>query len=621
MAGRSSVFLEQDQIDDLRELFESIDVDGSGSIEMDELGQALEACGVKLPQYKVRVLQEECAKSDKNKDGKLDMAEFKALYIKLKKDQDFGHVFKKSISARTDIQQTTGGSEGSSHSVRDSERIAFASWINRNLEDDEDCKPYLPIDPDTGDLFQKVKDGILLCKLINQSVPDTIDERTINKTNLKLVYLRLENHNLCLNSARSIGCNVVNIGHADLDAGTPHLVLGLLWQIIRIGLLSEINLQAHPGLVLLLEEGETIDDLMKLSPEEILIRWVNYHLRNAQANRQISNFSGDIKDSEAYTYLLHQISPKDAGVNLDPLMEQDGEMRAEAMLKEADKIKCRAFVTSKDVCKGNAKLNLAFVANLFNTYPALEKPDDMDVEIIEETREEKTYRNWMNSMGVNPHVNRLYSDLQDGLILFQLYDIIKKGCVNWNKVVKTFNKMRATFEKIGNCTYAVELGKEVKFSLVGVGGKDIYDGNTTLTLGLIWQLMRAYTLSVLRNMSDDDKPIEDKFILQWVNDKLKEGQKTCGVSSFKDPSLATGLPILHLIDCIAPKKINWDNVKKEPESDEDNMLNAKYAISMGRKVGARIYALPEDIVEVKAKMIMTIFACLMTVGWKRDENE
>ncbi len=39
--------------------------------------------------------------------------------------------------------------------------------------------------------------------------------------------------------------------------------------------------------------------------------------------------------------------------------------------------------------------------------------------------------------------------------------------------------------------------------------------------------------------------------------------------------------------------------------------NAKYAISMARKIGARIYALPEDITEVKPKMIMTVFACLM----------
>ena len=32
---------------------------------------------------------------------------------------------------------------------------------------------------------------------------------------------------------------------------------------------------------------------------------------------------------------------------------------------------------------------------------------------------------------------------------------------------------------------------------------------------------------------------------------------------------------------------------------------------MARKAGARIYALPEDIAEVKPKMVMTVFACLM----------
>lgn len=32
---------------------------------------------------------------------------------------------------------------------------------------------------------------------------------------------------------------------------------------------------------------------------------------------------------------------------------------------------------------------------------------------------------------------------------------------------------------------------------------------------------------------------------------------------------------------------------------------------MARKIGAKVYALPEDIVEVKPKMVMTVFACLM----------
>ena len=52
---------------------------------------------------------------------------------------------------------------------------------------------------------------------------------------------------------------------------------------------------------------------------------------------------------------------------------------------------CRVFVSPEDVVTGNYKLNLAFVANLFNSYPALEAPDDIDLaEIYEETREEKS---------------------------------------------------------------------------------------------------------------------------------------------------------------------------------------------------------------------------------------
>ena len=61
------------------------------------------------------------------------------------------------------------------------------------------------------------------------------------------------------------------------------------------------------------------------------------------------------------------------------------------MLQEADKIECRSFVSKNDVVNGNAKLNLAFVANLFNMYPALEDVDDeITGNLVEETREEKS---------------------------------------------------------------------------------------------------------------------------------------------------------------------------------------------------------------------------------------
>ena len=46
---------------------------------------------------------------------------------------------------------------------------------------------------------------------------------------------------------------------------------------------------------------------------------------------------------------------------------------------------------------------------------------------------------------------------------------------------------------------------------------------------------------------------------------------------------------------------------------QDCMSNAKYAITMARRIGAPVYALPEDLTEVKHKMVMTVYASLMLV--------
>lgn len=59
----------------------------------------------------------------------------------------------------------------------------------------------------------------LCSKLINIAVPGTIDERAINTKKVLNPWERNENHTLCLNSAKAIGCTVVNIGTQDLAEG------------------------------------------------------------------------------------------------------------------------------------------------------------------------------------------------------------------------------------------------------------------------------------------------------------------------------------------------------------------------------------------------------------------
>lgn len=302
--------------------FLQIDKNNDGYIELKELKDALDLVGFKLPGYQVReMISEYTNKQRSNHQGKLSYEEFEALCFDLKA-KDVASTFKTVVSKKENLE-TLGGmssqsAEGTTHSVRMEEQLAFSDWINSNLGHDVDLKHLLPIDGEGRELYAKIKDGILLCKIINHSCPDTIDERAINKKNLT-VYREFENLTLALVSSQAIGCNIVNIDAHDLAKGKPHLVLGLLWQIIRIGLFSHITLDSCPGLASLLFDGERLEDLMKLSPEAILLRWVNHHLSNAGISRRCTNFQSDIVDSEVYSHLLKQIAANDAGVTLEAL--------------------------------------------------------------------------------------------------------------------------------------------------------------------------------------------------------------------------------------------------------------------------------------------------------------
>jgi hypothetical protein len=66
------------------------------------------------------------------------------------------------------------------HTIGEYEKVALFAHINSYLRDDLVVKRYLLIDPMKNDLFDIVKYGILLCKLINVVVLGTIDDQEVN---------------------------------------------------------------------------------------------------------------------------------------------------------------------------------------------------------------------------------------------------------------------------------------------------------------------------------------------------------------------------------------------------------------------------------------------------------
>lgn len=107
----------------------------------------------------------------------------------------------------------------------------------------------MPINPQSDDLFDACSNGVLLCKLINAAVPDTIYEQTINKRQNLNIFQTKENLNLAINAAKSIGCKVISIVPESIMDRREHLILGLIWQIIKILMLAPINLKQHPELL------------------------------------------------------------------------------------------------------------------------------------------------------------------------------------------------------------------------------------------------------------------------------------------------------------------------------------------------------------------------------------
>jgi len=624
-----------DKVAEFKEAFDAWNADGNAYLDQSEMKTAMAGLGVDVSQ-----LSDMLKEVDQNNDGNIDFGEFLDALWKVKNGDATG--FTKMVNKQVELIAIKTASGGVKSYSQD-EVTAFANHLNYCLGDDKKLKYLMPINPDNLDLMEKVADGCLIAKFINMIEPDTIDWRAVNykRKGMKMGALNqyhvIENQNLNIAAAKSIGIRITNLSAEDLRDATdnPILVLGFMWQAVKMQLLGSVNLKANPELIALQDDGEDINELLGLQPEELLTRWVNYHLEKQNYPERISNFGSDFKDAKAYTLLLKSIG-EDKGCSTEP-MEWDVDRRAAEVLVSAQKIGVRPFLTKTDIVFGNEKLNMAFVAQLFNTCPALEQVSAEEQKEMAglmdddegDSREEVAFRMWMNSLGIKKvHVNNLFEDARSGLVLLRVIDKVEPGSVDWKRRVERRTK-KNKFKKVSNCNYAVELGKSMQFSLVNVGGTDIYDRKKKLVLGFTWQLMRFHLLKFLSALSspDDGKPIEDKDVIAWCNEtvaaafgaKLRKGplQEAPAIKSFDDSDISKGLFFIYLVAALEPAIVNWE-LLTDGEREEDKKLNARYAISLARKIGAIVFLLPEDIVEVRSKMCMTFCAAVMAESFKKN---
>ncbi|KAJ3026265.1 UNVERIFIED_CONTAM: hypothetical protein HDU68_005931 [Siphonaria sp. JEL0065] len=264
------------------------------------------------------------------------------------------------------------------HFTSETEIAAYVNWINTQLANDPDLIAQLPISlTKENSLFEALSDGVILCKLVNNSVPGTIPEKQITK-NAKTVIHKFENLQKALTGAIRIGVHVHNLSAEDIMKGTPHLVLGLVWQV---GLLQNISTSGTES------ANTSSNDIASKavepstqSLEKALLKWFNGTLKKQGLQLRVSNFGGDLSDSVALAYLIASFDDNTSEAE-KIIQEQDITKRAELVLDYAQKFDCRHFASATDIVHGNKNLNLAFVAVLHNLKVSRDKTQQIRIQL------------------------------------------------------------------------------------------------------------------------------------------------------------------------------------------------------------------------------------------------
>ena len=85
----------------------------------------------------------------------------------------------------------------------------------------------------------------------------------------------------------------------------------------------------------------------------------------------------------------------------------------------------------------------------------------------------------------------------------------------------------------------------------------------------------------------------DKEILAWAN-SIAAGKNLDGkgdlaaITSLSDKSLSDGRFFMHILADIEPRAVNWE-IMMDADTDEGKANNAKYVISVARKLEALVF--------------------------------
>jgi plastin-1 len=376
---------------------------------------------------------------------------------------------------------------------------------------------------------------------------------------------------------------------------------------------KSFSLKDCPELFRLLKEGEELADLNKLKTEEILIRWVNYHLMKNGQDRRVNNLGKDLVDSFALSHVLNRL---DKGLApLDHLDGGDGIAKATTVIAQSRAIGVPDLISPEDITSGEEKVLTLYVAFIFNTKHGLEELNEEEYakcalvdDDIEGSREERAFRLWVNSLGIEGvYIDDLYDGLSNGYNLCKVVDKVDPTVITWKNVDPKPKNYQ--FGNGSNIKEAITGCKGMGLKMIGIGANEINKKDRKEILATAWSICKTHYLKVIGGKTEKD-------LVAWANERV--GASATPITSLGDKTnLSSGVFWIKLIGTIEARGID-DELVTAGESEDDQKMNAKYAISLARSIGAVVFCVWEDMVSANSKqnliLVSTLYDLAQTYG-------
>jgi plastin-1 len=258
------------------------------------------------------------------------------------------------------------------------------------------------------------------------------------------------------------------------------------------------------------------------------------------------------------------------------------------------------LISADDIINGEEKVLLLFLAAMFNTKHGLEELTKeeytkcaMVEDDIEGSREERAFRLWVNSLSIQGiYIDDLYDGISDGWTLCKVVDRVEPSVIEWKNVART--PKNYTFGNPSNISEAIKGCKkpEMGLKMISIGAQGIHKKEKKVILATAWSICKVHYLKLIGDKNEKD-------LVAWANQRV--GDRAQPIKNLTDKTnLSSGKFWIKLISTIETRVVDEELVTAG-ETEEDKKMNAKYAISLARSIGAVVFMIWEDMVVANGK--------------------